>query len=73
MWPIFYYKVLKTAYFWFYQQGELPKPGKTEPWEKWGVYSLGDFIAENWLYLSVIVLMVVLYLTLRKRRKSKKE
>lgn len=56
------------------QPGELPIPKDSKPDQKFGNYSLMDFITENWFFLLAILLLVFLvYLYLRDKKKEEKK
>lgn len=55
-------------------QSEIPKTKKTLPGEKFGFYSLQDFLAANWFYLVFIVILVLIFVgygRIQKRQRAK--
>lgn len=58
------------------QPGELPIPRKSRKDQEYGNFTLNDFLAENWLYLGailLIVLMLVFYLRQTKKEREEKK
>ncbi|HLS30541.1 MAG TPA: hypothetical protein VK021_06770 [Flavobacteriaceae bacterium] len=64
---------LRLNNFLVLQPGELPIPKDAKPDQKFGNYSLSDFISANWFFLLAILLLVFLvFLYLRDKKKEEK-
>lgn len=60
--------------FLFLQPGELPIPKDAKPYQKYGNYSLMDFLTENWFFLLAILLLIfMVWVYLRDRKKEEKK
>lgn len=58
-------------YFLLLQPGELPIPKDSKPNQKFGAYTIMDFIEDKWFYLLAILFMVfLLWFYFRDRKKE---
>lgn len=55
--------------FFFLQPGELPIPRDAKENEKFGNYTFGDFISDNYLYILGILLIIALLVFYAKEKK----
>lgn len=63
----------KAAYFLFFQPGELPVPKKSKENQIFGNYTLGEFLNENWIYISGILLLIILLIIYKRHEKKEKQ
>ena len=58
----------------YIQQEHLPKPKDANREQEWG-FTLWEFIEGNWIYLSLILLVLVIFLYARYnwRKRNRKE
>lgn len=58
----------------YIQQEHLPRPEDATPEQEWG-FTFWEFIEGNWIYLSLILLVLVIFLyaryNWRKRHRNK--
>jgi len=54
------------------QQIHIPNEEKTDTNQQFGWYTLGDFIAANWFYITAVVVIALIVLMYSKRLKRER-